>query len=359
MSDMRDVVVTNATRVFADLCTGEAHVLAERGEWQPSLWTVLEDAGFPYAAHAPARGGPGTDFGDALALVRAAGACHLPAPLAETMLAELVLAAAALPPLRGSATVAPVVPGDSVSLTRVPGGWRLTGLARRIPWGRHVDAIVFVGDASGTPAAALVRPKVALRADRNFANEPRDTLVLDGLRIADEDVAVHASCLSAQDLRTLGASFRVAAMTGAMETALEMSLSYAMERKQFGRPIAKFQAVQHQIAIMASQVAAANAATDAMIEAVGTGNASFEIAAAKLRVGEAAGIVAGIAHQVHGAMGFSLDHPLHRCTRRLWSWRDEFGSEHEWAEVIGDIVARLGHQELWPFLTSSAKHVPL
>ncbi len=62
------------------------------------------------------------------------------------------------------------------------------------------------------------------------------------------------------------------------------------------------------------------------------------MAVAKARVGEAAGKVAEVCHQVHGAMGFTQEHPLHFATRRLWSWRDEFGHETFWQERIGRLV---------------------
>ena len=136
---------------------------------------------------------------------------------------------------------------------------------------------------------------------------------------------------------------------------LELTVAYAKERVQFGRPIGKFQAVQQQIAVLATHVAASRAAVEAAIDAAARGPAFFEIAAAKARVGEAAGIAAGIAHQVHGAIGFTHEHALHRSTRRLWSWRDEFGAEHEWSAWIGNVAARVGGEGLWSFLTAADK----
>ena len=58
-----------------------------------------------------------------------------------------------------------------------------------------------------------------------------------------------------------------------------------------------------------------------------------------MRVGEAAGTGAAIAHQVHGAMGFTYEHTLHHATRRLWAWREEFGNETYWAMRLGRMVA--------------------
>jgi alkylation response protein AidB-like acyl-CoA dehydrogenase len=107
---------------------------------------------------------------------------------------------------------------------------------------------------------------------------------------------------------------------------------------------------------LAGEVAAAGAAADAAAEAisaygVGSEIAAAEVAIAKLRVGEAAGNGAAIAHQVHGAMGFTYEHSLHHATRRLWAWREEFGNETHWAIQLGHMVAEAGADALWPFLT--------
>ena len=61
---------------------------------------------------------------------------------------------------------------------------------------------------------------------------------------------------------------------------------------------------------------------------------------------------ADVAHQAHGAIGFTKEHVLHRFTRRLWAWRDEFGGESEWAFALGEMVARNGPDSLWPLVAS-------
>jgi alkylation response protein AidB-like acyl-CoA dehydrogenase len=152
----------------------------------------------------------------------------------------------------------------------------------------------------------------------------------------------------------LGALMRAAQMAGAMEAALDLSTRYANDRVQFGRPIGKFQAVQQQMALLAEETAAALVAVESAAIAVAQGRASvdFAIAAAKTRAGMAAGRVAEIAHQVHGAIGFAEEHALHYLTRRLWSWRDEFGDESYWASALGQRVAAAGADGLWPLITT-------
>jgi len=130
-------------------------------------------------------------------------------------------------------------------------------------------------------------------------------------------------------------------------------VQYANDRVQFGRPIGKFQAIQQQLSVLAENVAASGVVASAAVEvAAQKGDFPFAVAVAKARVGEAAGKVAEIAHQVHGAIGFTHEHRLHHLTRRLWSWRDEFGVESEWQQELGRVVAARGGDGLWTLLSA-------
>ena len=159
--------------------------------------------------------------------------------------------------------------------------------------------------------------------------------------------------VSADLVRGVGALMRAAQMAGAMEAALGLATTYANDRVQFGRPIGKFQAIQQQLALLAEEAAAALVAVESAAISVAEGrqSAEFALAAAKIRAGEAAGTVAEIAHQVHGAIGFTEEHFLHNLTRRLWSWRDEFGDEAYWAGLLGRRIAAAGGAGLWPLIT--------
>jgi acyl-CoA dehydrogenase len=146
-------------------------------------------------------------------------------------------------------------------------------------------------------------------------------------------------------------------MAGALETALHLSVQYAGERVAFGRPIAKFQAVQHNLARLGGEVAAALAASGSAADRLATArgfdpSVMLEVAAAKIRAGEAVTTGAAIAHQVHGAIGWTAEHVLQRYTRRLWGWRDDFGAESHWAVMLGDLVAEAGADALWPMLAA-------
>jgi len=359
MSETRVLLVEAATRLFTELRTRAVSEAAERGEWPAALWSALADAGLTEATRTEARDGSGVAPGDVAALLRIAGAHAVPVPLAETLLAELVLAAAGLPPRSDPMTIAPVLRGECLLLSRKGKEWSVSGTLHRVPWGRDAAAVVAVAELDGMPTTVVIeRPRVE-RQDKNYAHEPRDDLRFDDQVVPARAVGEPGTGWTCDELYFRGALYRALAMAGALDRVLESTVEYAKQRVAFGRPIAKFQAVQQQIAVLATQVAAASAAAqaaaEAAAEAAAHSPAHFEIAAAKARVGEAAGIAAAIAHQVHAAMGFTHEHTLHLSTRRLWSWRDEFGAEPEWFAWVGRAAARVGGENLWSFLVASDK----
>jgi acyl-CoA dehydrogenase len=334
-----------ADRLFAQHILPATRVSAEQGVWPQAAWDAVEAAGLTRALVPEEAGGYGLEPAEALQVLSAAGQHAVPLPLAETMLASWLLAGAGIDIPDGPLSIAG---GDGVVLREDGGGWRVAGHAVRVPWGRDVQAVAVL--AGGR--VALV-PAAGFRAehDENLAREPRDTLHFDALLPADQ-VAPAASGVTPPAFRAMGAAMRSLQMAGALAEILAMTTQYALDRKQFGRPIGKFQAIQQNMAILAAQQAAASAAADGAAEAVGAGIRMLPIAAAKIRAGEAAGIGAAIAHQVHGAIGFTYEHRLHFFTKRLWSWRDEFGSEAEWSLLLGRHMAAAGPDRLWSEITS-------
>jgi len=330
MSETRELLRDAAERLFA----------AQRDA--PTLWDAIARAGYDRALAAD---GAGLELADALSMLFSAGRHALPAPLAETLLAGWLLATAGIPQPAGPLTVAPVREGERLSAMRDGARWRLTGKASRVPWARGAAAIVVAAEG----VVAIAAPAdCRIATGTNLAGEPRDDVDFGG---APAEGAF--APLDPGALRALGAVMRSAQIAGALQSVLEMSVRYATERVQFGRPIGRFQAIQQNLALLAGQVAAATAAAEAAIEAVANAMASPAIAAAKIRTGEAAGIGAAIAHQVHGAIGFTQEHRLHHFTRRLWSWREEFGNEAHWAHELGGAIAAAGADRLWQTIAAA------
>jgi acyl-CoA dehydrogenase len=350
MDNTGDLLRETATRLFQEHCEAPSLRAAEKA-WPQAAWDAVEEAGLHRALVPEEAGGYGVPVADALSLLRVAGEHALPLPLAETLLASWLLAGAGLPIPDGPLTIAPVVAGETVSLHRQADVWRLQGTATRIPWGRSAAAAAVLTAHDGVPHVALVPSELWEVAEaENLAREPRDTLTLD---VVPEAVAPAAAGMGPAQLRAVGAAMRSLQMAGALAHITAISVQYAQDRVQFGRPIGKFQAVQQNLAVLAGQTAAASAAADLAAEAVAAGVRLLPIAAAKSRTGEAAGQGAAIAHQVHGAIGFTYEHTLHFFTKRLWSWRDEFGNEAEWNLFVGRHMAKAGADRLWAEITAA------
>jgi len=322
---MRDTILyDSAFRLFGDHVTPRLLAAAEAGTWPAELWAEVERAGYlDVLTEGPA------GMAEAATILRAAGHHAAPIPLAETMLARWACAAAGSEPPEGPLTIAPAEPEDE---------------AGSIPWGCATAALVMVSEARVQVGQGRFEPGA------NLAGEPRDRLI--GFETAA--AAELPGAIDRDRVLGLGALMRAAQMAGAMEAALELATRYANDRVQFGRPIGKFQAIQQQMALLAEEVAAALVAVESAAVAVAEArtSAEFAIAAAKIRAGLAAGRAAEIAHQVHGAIGFTEEHSLHYLTRRLWSWRDEFGDESWWALALGRQVAAAGGDGLWPLITT-------
>ncbi|MFW6093379.1 MAG: acyl-CoA dehydrogenase family protein [Pseudomonadota bacterium] len=305
-----------AERIFADLCDKASLDAAEAGEFPATLWSTLKENGF----HELAMSESGVPLAQAFAVVRLAGRHALPLPLAEILLANRWL---------GSSE-------RFVTIGQVRGE-RIVDA----PWAREADLVLGLQE-DGAPCRA-VEPGATAEAGANLAGEARDAVDLPSEAAAVELPEPPIPYLA------LG---RVVATAGCLQRILELCLEYAGEREQFGRPISKFQAVQHQLAVAAGEAAAAARAADAAVDAIGGSRFELEVGAAKARVGEAAGAVAEIAHQVHGAMGFTHEHRLHHFTRRAWAWRDEYGNEAYWQGRLGRHLAALGADRVWDFLAT-------
>jgi acyl-CoA dehydrogenase len=354
MSDTRRLLIDAAERLFAEHCDKGVIEGAERGEWPNALWQAIEEADFAAALVPENAGGSGIAIADALAILGVAGRSCAPVPLAETMLANWLFAQSGLGAQTGPLTVAPVRTADRLTIERQGRNWRLTGRSTRVPWARHASSIAVLAVASGEPLLVALRGEdIRHSPGKNIAGEARDDLDLD-VTVADDRVAKAPGGIGPDRLFVFGAAMRTIQIAGALSHVLDITVQYAQERVQFGRPIGKFQAIQQYLAVLASHAAAAGAAADLAAEAAESGLSPFVIGAAKARASEAASVGAAIAHQVHGAIGFTKEHMLNHHTRRLWSWRDEFGTEAYWNRLVGEAAAKAGPEGLWAAITAAA-----
>jgi len=155
------------------------------------------------------------------------------------------------------------------------------------------------------------------------------------VNVQDIQAALTSAGAEPSSARALAAAVTAAQMAGALERLQELTIEYAGARRQFGREISKFQAIQQQISVMAEEVMAARMAAQKAFVGQPLEIAHMRAAAAKLRAGQAAQAVCAIAHAVHGAIGVSQEHPLHLFTGRLHDLRMAHGGESYWAGRLG------------------------
>ncbi len=336
-----------ATRVFADTSGFAAVEQAEADGWSQPIWDAVAETGLAWASVPAAAGGSGGTLADGVEVLRIAGRHAVPLPLAETgLLGGWLLAGAGLEIPEGPVTVVPGTARDDVAFR----DGRLTGTARRVPWARVADQLVLLLEVDDGALVARVDPAdVRIASATNLAGEPRDTVVFDD--VTPRAVARAANGVDADALWRRGALARTASMAGALERLSEITLEYTAERRQFGKPVGTFQAVQAHLVHGAQQSVIVSMALAAAVRAASTGNARFEIAAAKLLADQAAGEATRHAHQAHGAMGMTREYPLHHFSRRLWAWRGEYGNERAWSRALGSAVADAGPDRLYPLIT--------
>jgi acyl-CoA dehydrogenase len=350
MSD-QDLVVETVRDILSGF---EPFVLTAERRWDDGLWTALAEAGLTGVGLPEELGGSGGELADAVAIVRTLASGAGAVPVAEQLLVAgpaVVAADLALPPVDEPLTFAlgPAVTAHASDDGDGPGRFTLSGTVADVAWSGAAKHLVVLAAGVAGPVLALVDVS-ALEATSaaNLAGEPRGSLVLD-------DVPATGALLTSARIEELKARYALARsvqLAAALEQVLAWTVQYAGERVQFGRPLGKFQAIQMELAEMAGEVTAVTALTDAAVQAVERDeNVVLACAAAKVRAGAAVEVVARLAHQVHGAIGFTQEHKLHHLTRRLWSWRDEAGTELAWSRVLGAGVLADGPDGLWPALT--------
>jgi acyl-CoA dehydrogenase len=354
VSESENIVVETAEKIFGDLADPQTINHDKEGKWKAPLWNALAEAGLPLSWVGEDCGGSGASLAEGFGVIGAAGRHAIAVPLVETMLAGWLLSQAKIPSPEGEMTVAPASPKDRIMLNA---DGTLSGRARGVPFAkaaRHVA--VLATSANGASIALVDAGSVRIEAGLNLANDQSDTVAFD--KVSPDAIKPAPKGLDQTALMLMGGVVRSLQIAGSLESMLDISVRYSNERIAFEKKISKFQAVQHNLAKLAGESAAALAAATSAADTI-VNNASFgddavflEAVAAKIRCSEAAEKGGAIAHQVHGAIGFTIEHILHRYSLRALSWRDDFGSESYWAVKLGERVAARGADELWPLVAS-------
>jgi len=301
---MDDIYADALETVLRDHCTPAVVRAIEAGSEAAAaaLWAQLDASGFADSLLPDA----GLTLCDLLPMLLVTGRYATPLPLGQTIFARALLHAAGVAIPDGPIALASFgLQARTLVADGATASWFLAQQADRVwllprdaadvaPTGVHADLTVSI---AGTPAAAFALPPGTLR--------------------------------------TIGAALHAAQMAGAIARVFDLTLQYANDRVQFGRPVGKFQAIQHQISVMAEQVAATRMAGQIAFSGDGATPHRMHAAIAKFGASDAVAPVTSMAHAVHGAIGITAEYDLQLYTRRLHAWRVADGSERYWAREIG------------------------
>ena len=352
--DSTTILVDSVTRALGDVLSLGATIQAQADGIDRVAWRQLSALGLVGEASEQ------LTLREMSAIVQAIGQCGALVPYADSeAMARWLARAAGIASEPSEILALSCVSPDLIEAP--PQGpataVKLAGL--QIPWGRLAERLLVAFDRNGGHFVGVVATRtLALSHQSNLAGEPADRC--DALSAPFEQVIEVGVPHGPRAVLRRGALLRSAAMLGAASRLLDMTIQYAGDRQQFGRSLSQFQVVQSHIAAMAGEFAAAGAMFETALAAQEMGpperltprpEDGSEIAALKVRIGQAAQVMTSLAHQVHGAIGFTQEYPLHLWSRRLWAWREEYGNEAQWAAEVGATMLAIGADDFWTRMT--------
>jgi len=314
---MHDSFFDTTEKLLTQVSTPQVIRSIERGGETQALWSSLQESGFADALLPESADGAGLTLNDIWSVIFATGRHVVPLPFAQTILARAWLNAQGQTIPTGSITFAPfqlqksgdALVGHAVTFGRTA-DWVLAQKDAEVWLLPVADATVVTSGGHGSLDADLSwTPEVAKRS-------------LLGRWQSDQFMHLLALCQSVL-------------IAGAADRAFEMTLAYANQRVQFGKPIGKFQALQQQISEMAEQVFGARMAAEMACRSTNWQPIPSLVAMAKTHTSQAVAKISSVAHAVHGAIGVTHEYDLQLYTRRLNEWARLGGGFGFWSAQLG------------------------
>jgi alkylation response protein AidB-like acyl-CoA dehydrogenase len=331
-----------------------------RGEADPTTlgatWDTAVQLGWTTIGTDESAGGSGGEVHDLAEIATGLATAGRSAPVVETALAARVLAASG----RTIEVAQPLTHalGGGITSTRDGDRLVLTGRQTRVPWARVAGAVVVRVTEGNEPVLVLVPTDtdgLTIEPGTDLAGRPRDTLVLDAVTLPASAVVGDAGAVV--QARNLAGALTAAALLGSLRAAQVSVREHVTVREQFGKPLAVFQAVAHNVARLAAEVSLAETAVDEAVDEVAAGGPGWRVVVARIVTARAAGAVAKLAHQLLGAMGITREHDLHVATLALWSGRDEGTAEHVLAARLGAAATAAGPDTTWDWLVHETARI--
>ncbi len=324
--------------------------------YSPELWRKMAGLGWLGLMFPEEYGGSGGSFLDLAVLLEEMGYNILPGPFFSTVvLGGLTVLAAGneeqkkdlLPRIAGGGTILtlaltePRAGYDAASIrttaTAGNGEYVINGTKLFVPDANVADFLLCVARTTEAenPENGVTLLLVDARSPgikctllKTLAFDKQCEVIFDNVRVPGENIlgVLNRGWPVVQDVLQKATVAKCAEMVGGAQAALDMAVAYAKERIQFNRPIGSFQAIQHYCANMVSDVDGSRFVTYKAAWKVSEGlPATMDVAVAKSWTGEAYRRVTLLAHQIFGAIGFTMDHDLHRYYRRAKAGEMMFG----------------------------------
>ncbi len=367
LSEEQEMLKTMARDFLTNRCPKTAVKEMEEDEkgYSPELWQEMAGLGWMGLALPEKYGGGDMSFLDLAILLEEMGRACLPGPFFSTVVLgglSILDAGSAeqkqeyLPKIASGeviftlALTEPSATYDAASITVKAtadnNDYILNGTKLFVPDAHIADYLLCVARTKEGKGAEdgitlfLVdgkSPGISYTVLKTIANDKLCEVVFDQVRTPKENILgeLDQGWQEVQKIVERAAVAKCCEMVGGIQQVLEMTVDYAKERKQFGRPIGSFQAIQHYCANMATDADGARFATYQAAWRLSEGlPSSKEVAIAKAWTGEAYGHIIALAHQIHGAIGFTMDHDLHYYTRRAKAAQVTFGDADFYREIV-------------------------
>jgi alkylation response protein AidB-like acyl-CoA dehydrogenase len=328
--------------------------------YSPEVWQEMAGLGWMGLAFPEKYGGSGMSFLDLAVLLEEMGRACLPGPYFSTVILGGLTIADIGSEEQKQQYLRRIASGEiifTLALTEASAsydadaietkaiadkdGYVLNGTKLFVPDAHIADYMLVVARTDKKGLTIFIvdgkSPGISSTVLKTIANDKLCEVVFDRVKVPRENILgeLNQGWKEVQKIIQRAAVAKCCEMVGCIQQALDMTVSYAKERKQYDRPIGSFQVIQHYCADMATDVDGTRLSTYQAAWMLSEGlPCTKEIAIAKAWAGEACQRVMALAHQIHGAIGVTIDHDLQYYTRRAKAAEVSFGDANFYREVV-------------------------
>jgi alkylation response protein AidB-like acyl-CoA dehydrogenase len=366
-TEEQEMLKTMARDFLADKCPKSLVREMEEDEkgYSPELWKEIVDLGWTGLVIPEEYGGSGMSFLDLSVLLEETGRACLPGPFFSTVvLGSLPIMDAGsdeqkqeyLPKIANGEAIFTLAlteasagyDADSIAVKATADGdnYVINGTKLFIPDAHVADYLLCVArtdegaEAENGITVFIVdakTPGITCTVLKTMASDKLCEVVFDQVKVPKESILgqLNQGWKLVQRIMQQAAVAKCCTILGGMQQTLEMTIDYAKERKQYDHPIGSLQVIQHYCANMVTDVDGSRFSTYQAAWKLSEGlPCTKEVAIAKAWIGEAFGRVSTLAHQIHGAIGCTIDHDLQFYTKRGKAAELSFGDGDFYREII-------------------------